>query len=180
MITEGAQVQFHAPEVMRELMSDPSQWRSGIRIPASTPFAAELVLSNANGLVTYKFLARTVPPPPGAFGALAGYIGAALVEISFAMLSDEDGHARATFHFSTSFGRSAGNNMYAARVLHSWCTHGQLTFRSDELYPEGIGGKAENRPDHELCEELEWRERLYSDMVLLESNLGIELPVPTR
>jgi hypothetical protein len=82
-----------------------------------------------------------VPPRPDAFGALVGYIGETLVEIGFALLDEQ--HSRATFTLSASFGPNARASMEAARLLHAWCTHERLTFRSSELYPEGIGGRCE-------------------------------------
>jgi hypothetical protein len=115
-----------------------------------------------------------VPPRPTAFGALVGYVGETLVEIGLERLDAE--HSRATFTFSASFGADARAGMETARLLHAWCVHERLTFRSDRLYPEGIGRHSDG-PDEEICAEMEWRARFYTDVVLLQDQLGIELPL---
>jgi hypothetical protein len=62
--------------------------------------------------------------------------------------------------------------------VHAFCTHQEFSFRSDLLFPNGIGGRSEDRPSSDLCEEMEWRYRLYSDVALLEERLGIDLSFP--
>lgn len=68
---------------------------------------AELVVSNGSESVSCELQARDVPPPPGAFGTLVGYLGAALIEIRFRMLT-EHGRARAEFQVFGSFGSNGG------------------------------------------------------------------------
>ncbi len=175
-VTEGARVQFHVPDVIRELLPNPNAWHGGsLRIPPTQAFEAELEVASASETLSHRFEVRPVPPRPGAFGALVGYIGETLVEIGFALLDEQ--HSRATFTLSASFGPNVRASMEAARLLHAWCTHERLTFRSEELYPEGIGGRCEV-PGEEVCAEMEWRARFYADVVFLEEQLGIELALP--
>ena len=146
-------------------------------IPPTQEFEAELEVATADETLNHRFQVRPVPPRPGAFGALVGYIGETLIEIGFALLDEQ--HSRATFTLSATFGTNARASMDAARLLHAWCTHDRLTFRSDELYSDGIGGHCEV-PGDDVCAEMEWRARFYTDVVFLEEQLGIVLALPNE
>lgn len=176
VIREGARVQLHAPEVIRELMPELSTAGGSVQIPAAEPFDAELEIVTATETLTYPLQVRPIPPRPGAVGALVGRIGeATLIEVGFALLDEE--HARATFSVRASLGLNARASMEASRLMHAWCRHERMTFRSEKLYPEGIGGRCEV-PGPDVCEEMGWRVRLYSDLVFVEEQLGIDVPLP--
>jgi hypothetical protein len=179
VVQEGAHLQFHVPEVIKELLPATDQLTGGsVRIPASPPFEAELEVETPDGTVSHRFQVRPVPPGPGEFGALVGYIGNTLVDVSFALLDET--HSRARFSLSTHFSLDARANLEAARLLHAWCTNQRLSFRSDEVYPDGIGGRGDGGPDSDVCAEAEWRARFYADIVFLEDTLGVELPLPEQ
>jgi hypothetical protein len=179
VISEGARAQFCAPELIRELLGDQTALQGGsIRIPATKPFEAELDITTESETLSYRFQVRPVPPRPGAFDALAGYTADTFVEIGFALLDEQQ--SRATFTVSAHLGLSARTSLEATRLIRAWCTHERLTFRSEKLYPEGIGGRCDAIPPTELCEEMEWRARFYSDLVFLEHQLGVEVPLPDQ
>lgn len=177
IIGEGARLRLQPPQVMKELLPNPSVLSTGtIRIPAAEPFEAELEVETADEELSHRFEVRPIPPRPGAFGALAGYIGETLVEVNFALLDEK--HSSATFSLSSHFGPNARSSLEAARLIHAWCRHERLTFRSDELYPDGISGRSEEVRQNERCAEMEWRARFYGDVVFLEEQLARALPMP--
>ena len=179
VITEGARLHLQAPRVMRELMADHRALGAGdLRVPAPQPFEAELGVHAAGEILVNRFQVRPIPPRPGAFGAIAGYIGETLVEVNFTLVDEK--HSQAAFSLSSHFGSDAQSSMEAARLIHAWCTHERLTFSSDELYPDGVSGRSEDVRANERCAEMEWRARFYSDVVFLEERLGREFPMPEQ
>jgi hypothetical protein len=117
-----------------------------------------------------------VPPRQGAYGALAGWAGAVLVEVNFTAVDEK--HVAGNITFSPEFGGGFRESAEAGALVHAFCTHEEFSFRSDLLFPDGIGGRSEERPPNDICEEIEWRFHLYSDCALLEERLGIDLSFP--
>lgn len=179
VISEGTAIQFQVPVAMREFVPTVEQMlRAGaITIPAAQPFEVELEIETNDDRLSYTFDVRPVPPRPGEFGAVVGFIGDTFVEVAFALIGD--GHARATFNLSASFGTDARASLETARLIRAWCKHERVTFRSTELYEEGIGGRSTDLPI-DICDEMEWRTQFYADLVFLEEQLGVELPLPAE
>jgi hypothetical protein len=177
VVTDGALIQFHAPQAVRDLIPDPSALAGGrLRVPAAEPVEAGLEIAGAAGTVLRRFDVRPVPPRPGAFGAVAGYAGEVLVEINFAQTDETT--VVGSFSMSSHFASDARASSDAADLIYAWCTHEEATFRSAALFPDGLTGRSEEVQAEELCEEMDWRRRFYGDVVFLEDRLGRALPLP--
>jgi hypothetical protein len=177
VITGGAQLRIQFPDAMKELLEDPSLLEGGtLRMSPGPAFQAEVRVRGADGEVVREFEMRPVPPRHGAYGALAGWAGVVLVEVNFVV--EDEKHASGNITFSPEFGEDFREAAEGAALVHAFCTHEEFSFRSDLLFPNGIGGLSEERPPRDQCEEMEWRYRLYSDVALLEEQLGIDLSFP--
>ena len=178
VVTEGAQIQFSTPELMRQLLPDPETLGRGgrLRIPAATAFEASLEVTAGGETHTRNFEVRPVPPRQGASAAaLAGYAGSVLVEVNF---RDQDEAVSADFALHSRFSPDAHESAEAAALMHAWCTHEHVRFRSKELFPNGIEGKSDVPEFADAAEEMEWRREFYADVAFLEDRLGVELPLP--
>jgi hypothetical protein len=178
VVTEGAQIQFSTPELMRQLMPDPETLGCGgsLRIPAATAFEASLEVTAGGETHMRHFEVRPVPPRPGAYGALAGYAGSVLMEVNFRARDDET--VGADFSLHSRFSPDAHESAEAAALMHAWCTHEHVRFHSTTVFPNGIEGDSHVPETPEAVEEMGWRKEFYADVAYLEDQLGVELPLP--
>jgi hypothetical protein len=181
LVTGGARLAIHAPQVMRDLTGNQSAVSSGpVELQPGEPVALELEVETEEGTVHRQLEMRPVPPRPGVAAAFAGYTGSMLLELGFVPLAAPT--IRANISFSVRFGQSAAANAEAAQLLYAFYTHTAVTLRNDLFWPDAGELRGHHPELHEMKElaDMEWRRRLYANVAVLEERLGVALPEPTR
>jgi len=181
-ITQGARVQMDAPQIMRALTPAEGMQNSTFIISPGDPITLEIVVSTDEGEVTRSVDLFTVPPPPGATGALAGYAGAVLIQASIRLLDPP----RVSIELGLS-GRFTDNdiraNADAAELLDALYRHSEVTLRSEVLFPSGEVTEAlgqEHVTDEEKLTELRVLRDLFGSLAYINDYLGIELAPPLK
>jgi hypothetical protein len=64
------------------------------------------------------------------------------------------------------------------RLMRAWADHERIALRTTQIYQEGIGGRCSDTVSAEVREEMEARVEFYSDVVFIENQLDVELPIP--
>jgi hypothetical protein len=181
VVTRGARLSIHAPQVMRDLAGNPDELNTGTaELQPGEPVALELEVKTKEGTVCRQLDMRPVPPRPGAAAAFAGYTGAVLLELNFVPLQAPT--IRAYISFSARFGESAAANAEAAELLYAFYAHTAVTLRNDLLWPDTgeLQGHHPELHEKEELADMEWRRRFYANLAVLEQRLGIALPEPAR
>jgi hypothetical protein len=179
-VTSGLRMQLRAPQVMRDLMPQPSEMSGTAKLHPGDPTKLELELRTAEGTVVRELQMRPVPPPPGTAAAFAGYSGSVLVEASFTL--HEEPTISANITCSAHFGPNAAENAPAAELMYAFFTHSKFTLRSRAFFPDAgeISGASDELRQHPQLADMEWMRRFYADVAYLERALGIALPIPAE
>jgi Restriction endonuclease len=178
-VSQGARIQLHAPQAMRDLVPDPSALAGGtVTLYPGDPVNIELEVETAEGRLERSVDMRPVGPRPGATVAFAGYSGGVLVEVNFTLL--ETPSVSANISFYPNFGPDARENAEAAELLYGLYSHEHMTLRSRTFFPEAgeLTGRYEELRQSAELERMEWMRRFYADLALIQESLGIELPIP--
>jgi hypothetical protein len=181
VVTHGAQLAVHAPQVMRDLTANRNELSSGpVELQPGEPVALGLEVETEEGTVRRQLEMRPVPPRPRATVAFAGYTGAVLLELNFVPL--EAPTIRANISFSAHFGDNAAANADAAELLYAFYAHTAVTLRNELFWPETgeLRGHHPELHERDELEDMEWRRSFYTNLAVLERQLGIALPEPTQ
>ncbi|HEV3070083.1 MAG TPA: restriction endonuclease [Solirubrobacteraceae bacterium] len=178
-VTEGAQVHAQAPEVMRGLLPSGEPGAGEFTLLPSEPISLEVEATTDDGIVSRSIPLYTVPPPPGAAAAFAGYSGLVLAQITIRLLDEPQ--VSLGVLLSARFGQAMRANADAARLLNTFYSHRDLVLRSESLFPSGEAHGPFSQ-DHGISEErlaqLRMLGEFFDAFVFVTERLGVELPIP--
>ena len=90
IVTHGARLAVHAPQMMRDLTAGKNAVSSApVELQPGDPVSLELEVTTDEGTLQRRLEMRPVPPLPGATIAFAGYTGAMLLELNFVPLEHQ-------------------------------------------------------------------------------------------
>lgn len=180
-VTGGFSVALVAPEMLKEFTEGLDLSQGSFDLIPGDPLTICLELDDEKQTLTYDVPLRPVPPPPGANVAWAGYIGTALLEVTFTLL--EKPAIRASFGLSGTIEGSASDRAQAMALLHAFHAHEAVRISSDVLFPgdhRTLTGDFQHFGNAADMELLTVQRDFYRDLTLIERELGLRFSIPDK
>jgi len=178
-IVKGANVQIDAPEIVSAL-APPESLQAGVfKITPGDAITLEIEVANDADTSAWAVPLYNVPPPPGATGALAGWVGAVLVHVSVRLL--ESPRVSIELGLSARFGEDIRANAEAIELLHAIYRSGEVTLHSEILFPSGqvTDALARDRAvDEGKLNELVTLKHIFGSLAMIGDKLGLEIAPP--